>query len=184
MTQDDFKRPVDWELIARRTAWENCNNACSAILSARISAGLVKHKDTKEAVDDLLRAISIEFEAFLCIKNDTSHKTDVGGPPAGDEPSITSSSPNKSEPFLKDVGSSVSVGASPPSPQKSKEKKLKGEKKTGWVCSECNAAIEVWVKDYSETNMGKSLCYACQDKYRERRESIENASGPRDIGKY
>ena len=182
MTQDDFKRPVDWELIARRTAWENCNNACSAILSARISAGLVKHKDTKEAVDDLLRAISIEFEAFLCIKNNTSH-SDVGGPSTEEESSITSSSP-LSEPFLKDVGSKPFVGASPPSPQKSKENRVKGTVKTGWVCSECNAAIEVWVKDYSETNMGKSLCYACQDKYRERRESIENASGPRDIGKY
>ena len=173
---------TDWELKDRRIAWMNINSACASVVAARINAGLFKPKSREDAIQDLLSSITIEFEAFLCIKNDTSHKTDVGGPSAGDEPSFTSSSPNKSEPFLKDDGSSVSVGASPSSPQK--EKKLKGEKKTGWVCSECQAAIEVWVKDYSETNMGKSLCYSCQDKYRERREQIENASGPKDIGKY
>jgi len=143
---------------------------------------MVKFNSLKDALADVKMSLQVEFEAFLNIKNDTSHKTDVGGPSTEDEPPINlTPSPNKT--FFKDDGSSVSVGASPPSPPK-KEKKLKGTVKTGWVCSECQAPIEVWVKDYSENNMGKSLCYSCQDKYRERREQIENASGPKDIGKY
>jgi len=173
---------TDWELKDRRMAYESLMKSICSIQASLIESKMVKFNSLKDALADVKMSLQVEFEAFLCIKNDTSHKTDVGGPSAGDEPSFTSSSPNKSEPFLKDVGSKPFVGASPSSPQK--EKKLKGEKKTGWVCSECQAAIEVWVKDYSETNMGKSLCYSCQDKYRERREQIENASGPKDIGKY
>lgn len=46
---------------------------------------------------------------------------------------------------------------------------IEGEQKTSppsslWYCSECNAEITERVKDWSETNMGKALCFDCQKK--------------------
>lgn len=63
MSEDDSV----WEKKDRRIAWMNINTACSNILSARINANLVSHKDNKEAVEDLLKMVDIEFNAFLNI---------------------------------------------------------------------------------------------------------------------
>ena len=56
---------TDWELKDRRIAWMNCNTSASVIIAARINAGLFKPKDNKEAMKELLDAITIEFGAFL-----------------------------------------------------------------------------------------------------------------------
>jgi hypothetical protein len=58
---------VDWELKDRRIAWMNINSACSTILAARITSGLYKPKNNKEAIAELLDAIDIEFQSFLNI---------------------------------------------------------------------------------------------------------------------
>jgi len=168
---------TDWELKDRRIAWMNINSACASVVAARINAGLFKPKSREDAIQDLLSSITIEFEAFLCIKNDTSHKTDVGGPSAGDEPSFTSSSPNKSC-FNQD--GSIPVGASPPSPQKKgKGKVVEGE----WFCSTggCGQKVSTRVWEFSNDKYGRTLCFDCQDQEKAR---IENAQGPKDIGKY
>lgn len=68
---------TNWELKDRRIAWMNVNTACSTIIAARINAGLYKPKDNKEAMKELLAAISIEFEGFLSIG--------VGNPVGGEE---------------------------------------------------------------------------------------------------
>jgi len=172
---------TDWELKDRRIAWMNINSACASVVAARINAGLFKPKSREDAIQDLLSSITIEFEAFLNIRTkDTSHKTDVGGPSTEEESPVTSSSPNKSEPFLKDVGSKPFVGASPPSPQKKgKGKVVEGE----WFCSTggCGQKVSTRVWEFSNDKYGRTLCFDCQDQEKAR---IENAQGPKDIGKY
>lgn len=58
----------DWERKDRRIAWMNTNTACSQIIAARIQAGLFKPKNNKEAMNELLDAINIEFSQFLTLE--------------------------------------------------------------------------------------------------------------------
>lgn len=67
-------KDINWELKDRRIAWMNINSACAEILSARISMGCVSHKTNKEAVDDLLSMIEVEYNAFLCVSSDDKPK--------------------------------------------------------------------------------------------------------------
>ena len=172
---------TDWELKDRRMAYESLMKSICSIQSALIESKMVKFNSLKDALADVKMSLTVEFEAFLNIRTkDTSHKTDVGGPSTEEESSFTSSSPNKSEPFLKDVGSKPFVGASPPSPQKKgKGKVVEGE----WFCSTggCGQKVSTRVWEFSNDKYGRTLCFDCQDQEKAR---IENAQGPKDIGKY
>ena len=46
--------------------------------------------------------------------------------------------------------------------------KEKDTSDSGFVCSECKKGVSERVKDYSNDNFGKTLCFECQDKEREK----------------
>lgn len=169
--------------MSKEETWLRLNDACARIVAARINAGLFKPKTREDAMDDLLKSVALEFEAFLCIRaeKEASH------PGIGEPTTSKVVQQEASSSLTSSSNSPVGVVASPPSPNK-KEKKVKGVKTTGFFCTECQAPIEEWVKDYSEKNTQKALCYDCQDEWREKKreqnECIENAMGPKDIGKY
>lgn len=169
---------TDWELKDRRIAWQSITKALAEVQAALIQSKMVKFGSLSEAMEDLNKSRTIELASFLVIRTEVSHPGI--GEPTGEVGQESHSSPSAS------FNSPGVLVASPPSPKK--ERKMKGVKTTGFFCSECQAPIEEWVKDYSEKNMQKALCYDCQDEYREKKreqnEGIENAMGPKDIGKY
>jgi len=170
-------KETDWELKDRRIAWMNINTACSTILAARINVGLVKHKTTKEDIDELLKAISIEYEAFFNIPSEKEGQTGEGGTEVKSDIS--------SRPPLSSVGSGFLDQTSPVSSSLSSPKEKAKDDRRGlgkhFCCDECRIPISIEEKDYSEKWYNKALCRKHQKEYRERRDKIENANSARDV---
>lgn len=151
---------TDWELKDRRIAWENINSGCSQILSARITAGLFKPKDNKDAMKELLDSIGIVYASFLDLNG-------ISGGAEKNKREPEASSQTQNSPFV------IPPSGSPSPP-------------TGWYCDICSMQITDKEKKYSEDKCeGQHLCRKHQKLYFDKRdtmrEKIENATKPGDL---
>jgi len=157
---------TDWELKDRRIGWMNCNTNAAAMIQALAVAGAFKGKDEEYIRKQFEQYRGIDYASFLDLNGGADKQHLPEEKPGEPERSIGSSSQPKEDSFFK------KPAGSPASPKK---------KKKGFACSECLVPIEEKVKDYSERNFGRALCYKHQDEERDRREKIENANGPKDV---
>ena len=158
---------TDLELKDRRVAYVSLMKSICGIQSALIESKMVKFNSLKDALVDVRMSLQVEFEAFLVIGT-KSHPDSEGQTEEVDQ------GPSSPTSFI------VSGGSVSPSPSPHKKKE------TTWFCSTggCGEHVSQKVFDYSNDKFGRTLCFECQEKERAKREQIENACGPKDIGKY
>ena len=159
---------TNWELKDRRIGWMNCNTNAAAQIMAMATAGVFKGKEESYIRHQFELYRTIDYASFLDLDKCGGGASQLPAEKKLGEPVISSSSHTHSTLF-------ETVSGSPPSP-----KKGKGKTVVGWFCSTegCGQPVSEKVRFYSQEKFGKTLCYDCQDKERER---IENANCAKDL---
>ena len=161
---------TNWELKDRRIGWMNCNTNAAAQIMAMATAGAYKDKDEAYIRKQFVHYRDIDYASFLDLDKCDGGATQLSGVKNGEPDPSSSHTHLHPKPVFFETAS-----GSPASP-----KKGKGKTVAGWFCSTdgCGQPVSEKVYLYSNDKYGKTLCFACQDKEKER---IEKATCSKDL---